>query len=203
VNHDRAATGFRLTSSVASLLGIVLTIVSVGGCSGADSTTESTMRAADYMPLQVGNEWVYRFEAGDDVTSQRVSITSTRQHDGQTWYVQNTSLTNRPGVDTMLVRVDGTRLWAYRPATDQILLLCDFGRTSPVDSDDDIHYVKESGRRVTISGRTFDSCIVTASALADAPVTTYARGIGPIESYWFRGRKQLVRATVNGDEILK
>ena len=175
----------------------------LSSCSGSKKSQEMTNQAELYMPLAVGNEWEYAYGLGDENRTQTIRVVGTQQFDGNTWYVLQTSFSDRELADTFHLRNQGSRLLRYRTNAKQEMALADFARNTIDSSELSMAVVTKRNHVAENEGKTWTDCVVIATGYVDAEVGTYAPGVGLVQSYWFRGRKELRRARINGKEMLK
>ncbi len=171
-------------------------------CSGSGSAAE-TILAEEYMPLHTGNEWVYHYEIpGEERLRQSVRVTGTEEHRGHRWAVVMTAVGDRNPPEKTLLRTEGPRLVLYHERLDEEITQVDFSRTTLDSAAMETARVLRRERKVRIAGKDFAQCVDVAGGYADAETATYAPGIGPVEEYWFRGRRELARAVIDGKNVL-
>ena len=183
------------------------------GCSSlllfscSSSKTEEGKRivrmAEEYIPLAVGNQWIYTYGLDANPTRQEVTVVGKKVIDGITWYQIEYSFPVDGDADTILLRNDRERHIAYLVSMNQETILIDFGRSSLDSTSLETAVVKETGKTVEAGGNTYSDCIVISSGFIDAGVDTYAPGVGLVESWWFRGRKRLVGGRIAGKDIMQ
>lgn len=181
--------------------GILLAGTLLSSCAGKKTTSDTTMAAEHYMPLQTGNHWVYNYDAGGEPLRQVLLVTGTEEHRGHSWAVVQTAIGEGTTPEKTLLRTEGSRLLMYHPRLDEEIVQVDFAALEPDSAHEEIAYIKKKAQRVEIAGKTLHNCVVTGSAYSDAGVTTYAPGIGPVQEYWFRGHRELASATIGGRAV--
>ena len=184
------------------LFGLGIIIMILAGCSGSKENAEASGKADRYIPLAIGNTWGYRFDAGDIVRKQLIQVVGTTKRDGTTWFLVETRFEGQPTItiDTSLMRNVGHQHILYLTYQQEEMTLIDFGRTEIDSVELSLGYVRQQNQEKEIGKHTFTDCVVVASGHVDAEVGTYAPGVGLIESWWFRGKKQLAYAKIDGKE---
>jgi hypothetical protein len=85
-------------------------------CDGSGGQLRAALNGLGWLPLQVGNCWVYRSNSRQVTSSYYTrTITRTEQSNGRTWYVLDTPET--------LLRADGEgRIYELRDGVEELLL---------------------------------------------------------------------------------
>ena len=178
----------------------ILSIVIVA-CSASKENARAIGKAELYMPLAVGNQWSYDFDAGDEVLKQHIKVVGKTEQHSTEWFQVETTFEGTSNTDTSLMRTLGNLLILYLERQYEEIILIDFGRTEVDSVELSLGYVRQQDQAVEVGMHTFQECVVVASGHVDAEVGTYARGIGLIESWWFRGKKQITSAHIDGKEF--
>ena len=173
----------------------------VSACSSSKEAKNQMVLAARYMPLEVGNEWVYDFGLENNRQTQTIRVTGTQEFAGKTWYTVREFFDGKEQADTLHLRTEGSTLLLYHTRLGQVMKLVDFAQTQVDSSSPEVSYVSTAHHTQVVGDRTWENCVVTSSGYVDAEVATYAPNVGLIQSFWFRGRKELVRARINGKVI--
>lgn len=173
----------------------------LNACASTRDETNAVRRASQYMPLAVGNEWVYDFGLENDKRTQTIRVTGTLEFAGQTWYVVRESFDGKELADTLHLRTEGSQVLLYHTRMGKIMKLIDFAQTEADSSSPEVSFVSTANHTQVVGDRIWENCVVTNSGYVDAEVATYAPDVGLVQSYWFRGRRELVRAKINGKVI--
>lgn len=173
----------------------------MSACSGTQGNQKAEGLASRYVPLSVGNEWVYDFGLEGNKQVQTIRVTGTQEFNGKTWYIIRTLFDGKEQPDTLHWRTQGSKLLFYHTRMGTVMTLIDFARTNADSNDLSVAYVSQKDQTTTIREKTWANCVVTSSGYVDAEVATYAPNVGLVQSFWFRGRRELIRATINGKTV--
>ena len=179
----------------------IFCLLLLSSCSGSkESANNQGMGAERFMPLAIGNQWVYSFASGPGSAEHTITVVGTTELNDKRWYLVEYTIASLNSQDTLLLRNDGDRHIAYLESQGEELVLIDFGRTTLDSTSMETAYVQEQDKTTTVRGQIYTGCVVVNSGFVDAEVATYAPGIGLVESWWFRGRKELIKARINGEK---
>lgn len=168
------------------------------GCAGSGSKGENAemMTAENFIPLAVGNQWVYNYGFDESPSRLEVTVVGTTSRGEKEWFQVVQTFDGKPAVDTMLLRNEGHRHITYLASSKSELVLIDFSLTKMDSIMMETSFVKERNKSVEVEGKTYSGCVVVNPAFVDGEVGTYAPGVGLVEAWWFRGRKRLVSARI-------
>ena len=134
-------------------------------CGGSASTIETGLAGGSYVPLQVGNTWVYRVNNRQITNDYLVrSITGTQIVNGQTYYVLKQTYPGPEAVVTMLRGDDAGVIYQLNGSTESVYL--------------DASSIPGRAPFTGLIGTFPDSLSLTTSAGITLSTTTFVRGVG-------------------------
>jgi hypothetical protein len=133
-------------------------------CGGSASTIETGLAGGSYVPLQVGNTWVYRVNSRQITNDYLVrTITGTQIVNGQTYYVVTQTYPGPDAVVMMLRGDDAGVIYQLSGSTESVYL--------------DASSIPTRAPFTGLIGTFPDSLSVTASSGFNT-TTTFVRGVG-------------------------
>lgn len=173
-----------------------------------EAPTENTLLSPEdsFLPLQVGNEWIYNYHYGNTDTTKYIKVIGTKNINNNDYFIVVNNI--HVELDTNYIRTeDGLKYYFYKENNDYIYRFFKDTTIKRVDSYT-IYDIKSKFHSESID--TVDSDIGKHSSYMEVEEGTiendggtifyYVEGIGLVYSYWFIGNISLVYAKVNNVE---
>lgn len=185
---------------------LILLTLSIVSCK-QKSPTENTLLSPDgsYLPLQVGNEWIYNYHFGNTDTTKYIKVIGTKKINNNDYFIV---VNNIHFLDTNYLRTkDGLKYYIYKENKDFIFRIF---KDTIIEKEDsyDIYAIKskiqiESSSIVRTGVGKYSNYIEVEEgeiALDGGTMFYYVKDIGLVYSLWPFGNISLVYAKVNDVE---